>query len=323
MQKRTLALFELLVATAVWGMGFVATIWALKIWSAAEVTVLRFFFATLPAAFYFLFSKSTLLDIKLESRLSFWPGLYLALTMVLQTIGLNFTTPAKSAFITTTYVVIVPLLLHFLKDKVSLRHWIWVFVALLGTYFVSGAFEAVGFKLGDIPTILCAFGAALHILSLDKVAQKSKNSIIFGITQSFWALIFCLVFLAIESLIDPGINLKIFHFEFIKIFDFKNYLNTVTNFDHTTFLAWAGILSLAFGSTVIGFTLQVRAQKDISASLASVLFLLEAPMAFLFSYLFLHEMMSGLQWVGAILILASCIGSITFSQKLLAKNKVS
>lgn len=299
MQKREvkslLAFLELITATAFWGFGFIAAAWALKQWSAMEISVLRFFFAIIPAIGYFAFTKIPLAEIKNEFRLSLIPGFLLALTIALQTQGLKFTTPAKSAFITTTYVVIVPLLSHFLKDKIAWSHWVWVAVALMGSFLVSGASEAAGLQMGDLPTFLCAVGAAVHIYWLGHIASQSKNTITFGIGQSFWALLFSIGFLFLESVLDPNFKLKLF--------------------SAASSQAWLGIFSLAFGSTVIGFTLQVKAQKQISASLASILFLLEAPMAFGFSYLFLGEVMSAIQLSGAILIVVSCLGSVALGSR--------
>lgn len=293
MRNRFLPLFELLVATAFWGFGFIAATWALKSWSASEVSVLRFLFALIPAAFYFLWLRPSARELKHEFSLAFLPGLLMGLTLELQTIGLKFTTPAKSAFITTIYVVIVPLMSHFLKHKISWIHWIWVAIAIMGSFLVSGASEANGLSMGDLPTFLCAVGAAVHIYWLGQIVSRSKNIITFGIAQSFWSLIFSIGFLLLESMLDSSFKFRLF-----------------TSGDS---LAWWGILSLAFGSTVIGFTLQVKAQRALSASLASILFLLEAPMAFLFSYFLMNEVMSLPQLLGASLIVLSCLGSVVKS----------
>lgn len=73
--------------------------------------------------------------------------------------------------------------------------------------------------------------------------------------------------------------------------------------------SWFGLLSLSLGSSLLGFFLQIRAQKELDASVASILFLLESPMSFIFAYFLLNERLSLLQSVGAALILLACLGA--------------
>jgi drug/metabolite transporter (DMT)-like permease len=74
-------------------------------------------------------------------------------------------------------------------------------------------------------------------------------------------------------------------------------------------LAIIGLLSLTFGSTLIAFALQVRAQRVLSPSIASLIFLLESPFALIFAIYFLNESMTDLQATGALLIFFSAVGA--------------
>jgi drug/metabolite transporter (DMT)-like permease len=74
-----------------------------------------------------------------------------------------------------------------------------------------------------------------------------------------------------------------------------------------TDLSLVGLFSLTFGSTLIAFAFQVKAQKILSPSVVSLLFLLEAPFATFFGLLFLGEELRSDQWLGAALILSTSV----------------
>lgn len=71
-----------------------------------------------------------------------------------------------------------------------------------------------------------------------------------------------------------------------------------------------GMFFLSVFSSVIAFQCQIRAQKWLSASTASLIYLLESPFAVLFGYLALGESVSGLQAAGCVLILVASVGAI-------------
>jgi drug/metabolite transporter (DMT)-like permease len=115
-----------------------------------------------------------------------------------------------------------------------------------------------------------------------------KSAFIFNAFQSFWSALLSLVTVFIFS--GPH---------------WKGY----------DFWALVGLASLTIGSTMIAFALQVKAQKTLSPSLSSLLFLLESPFAMLFGILLLHETLSLGQTVGAVLIFLSAYGAVHFERK--------
>ncbi len=281
-KSSTRPVLELAFASVFWGFGFIGTIWALRALSPPAIIAYRFVIAFAVGSVMLLALRTPLSLILHEAKLAFGAGFLLCLTLVLQTSGLLFTTATKSAFITTTYVIIVPLLSHFfLKARIEKLHWLWVFLALVGTLLIINL-KDTNLVWGDTFTLLNAWAAALHILYVDRISSRSKNPFIFNVTQSFWAGLFALAF-----------------FPFTEKWQFFSL----------DFNGWIGLLSLAFGSTLLGFYLQIRAQKQISASLASLLFLLESPMSFFFAYFLLHERLNFLQFFGALLIIFACVGA--------------
>lgn len=275
------AVLELIFAGILWGYGFLATKWGLLEFSVYDLLIYRFSLAFIIAELYYFFHngfslKSTLSELKL----ALIPGLLMAAFIIPQTIGLQYTTATKSGFITTLYVLIVPLLNHFLfKEKVTFKIYLWAFVALFGTTLLLNIYsESSDLNVGDWWTFLSSLMAAGQIIAIGFIAPKTSSPLRLNNFQNFWTLICLLPFFVTQS---------------------KIVFLTDNN------LAWFGVVSMAIGSSILAFTIQVRAQKVLSSSVASQLFLLESPFAFMFGYLFLNETLSFLQILGAIIIILS------------------
>jgi drug/metabolite transporter (DMT)-like permease len=279
------AAVELTFASALWGFGFVATIWALKSHTSAELLVLRFLIALvagIPLSLWMcrkLLKGSHLHEIKI----AFVPGVLLGAFLLLQTLGMETTTATKSGFITTLYVLFVPLANQILfKQRPKRTHYFYALDALLGTYFLMGADLSFLVK-GDLLTLIAAVVGAFHIISIGYFAPQSRNSFVMNNSQSFWSLLFFIPFLFTQEKIN-------------------------VNFEAG--LPLIGILFLGLGSSLLAFAIQIRTQKVISDELASQLFLLEAPFSFAFAFVFLGETLGFLQLFGALLILLSSFASI-------------
>jgi drug/metabolite transporter (DMT)-like permease len=162
-------------------------------------------------------------------------------------------------------------------------YWFSVAMAMLGTVLILNWHELDFYhlKMGDFLTLICSVLAAVHIIVIGKKAPQSENDFAFNSFQSMWVALPCLLFLFNSS---QGWNLMA--------------MNQ---------LGWIGMLSLTLGSSLIAFYLQVRAQRILSPSTASLLFLLESPTSCLFAFWLLNERMSLLQFFGAFLILIACM----------------
>ncbi len=283
------AVFELTFASVLWGFGFVATIWALQEYTSAELLLLRFFLA-FTAGMILMFSLRQFpsrVETTQEFKISLVPGLLLGAFMLLQTIGMETTTATKSGFITTIYVLFVPLFNQiFFKQAPLWYHHTLALVALGGTYLLMGA-NLDHIVKGDYITLVAAAVGALHIISIGLQAKKSKNSFLMNNAQSFWTMLTFIPFVAFQNRIHLAPNMN---------------------------LAFLGIVFLGLGSSLLAFAIQIRTQKVLSDELASQLFLLEAPFSFLFGYLLLSERLSTLQLIGAGVIIASSWLSIHFGK---------
>lgn len=291
MRPQTTAVPELVLAGALWGFGFIAVVFALEQLSPMAVQAWRFAIALAVGGLFSLIIRQ-----KFDRKLFFLaavPGFLLAATLLLQTWGLKYTSATKSGFITVLYILIVPILEHrFMKRAIPKYHLIYVIFALVGVALVCGwprfsdDVEHSAWNFGDWLTLACALMAAIHIVWLGIIGDRIQAPFQFNIYQSFWAgIIPMIIVLATEPLILPQ-GRPLF-----------------------------GILMLGLGSTLIGFALQVRAQKVISPSMASLLFLLESPFATVFAIFILGERLTTQGAAGALLILLSLGSSIVFTKE--------
>lgn len=277
--KKIQAGLELGSAGAIWGFGFIVTVWILPYVGPVWISAFRFFFAA------FLVGLASLFFPNLRKRFakadffnSVIPAAALALMLVLQTAGLRYTSATNSGFITTLYVVLVPLLqMIFTRKRISLWIFFLIIVALLGTALVA-RFEAGQWNIGDLLTLGCAFAAALHILAIDRFASGARSPLSLNTFQSFWGAVFC-VPLALRLDSFPAFPMPS--------------------------IAWAGLVYLTVISTMIAFLIQIRAQRVLGPVTASLLFLLESPFSAIFAYIFLKDQLTPTQWLGGALILVS------------------
>lgn len=276
------AVAELIFAGILWGYGFLATKWALLDFSVFDLLFYRYSCAILITEIYFLF-KNNKPDQKLlfnEFKLAMYPGLLMAAFIIPQTFGLQFTTATKSGFITTLYVLIVPILNHFFfKEKATFKIYLWSILAIFGTTLLLNVYsESPDINRGDAWTLACSAMAALQIIFIGKVANKTSSPLRLNNYQNIWTFLCLLPFYLTQEKI---------------------------HFVSTQWISWFGVISMAIGSSILAFTIQVRAQKVLSSAVASQLFLLESPFAFMFGYFFLNETLTWIQLVGAIIIMIS------------------
>ena len=281
------AILELVAAAILWGFSFVASRWALAGADALFISATRFlggFLIALPIILAPRFSESRKLE---QLWLAMPAGLFIGASVLLQTYGLVYTQVSRSGFITCLYIVFVPLLEGpVFGTRLKPIHLFWVLLALVGAAFVCRA-TAGAWNRGDFLTVGCALMAAFQILSLEWASTRIRSSFVFNVYQALWAGLLPLV--AFLVLPHHSVSWPL------------------------PPLSLAGIAILAVPATLVAFMLQVRSQRVLSPSVASMLFLLESPFAALFAYLCFSERLAPEQWFGAILILAAAAGTIRFS----------
>ncbi|HEY8548034.1 MAG TPA: DMT family transporter [Acidimicrobiales bacterium] len=99
-------------------------------------------------------------------------GLALWAGYVLQTVGLQYTDPSTSAFLTYMLVVVVPLLnLVFLRQPLQWATGAGIVIAVAGLVLLTGGASA-GLGRGEVLTLGCAVGFAVHMLILGQTAAR-------------------------------------------------------------------------------------------------------------------------------------------------------
>ncbi len=281
MQNKWWAASELLLATTIWGFGFTASIWALVAFDSISISILRFGIAFIVGAIIVRLNREMRPQLNRANLLkSFLPGILLGGMLCLQTWGLEYTTATNSGFITTLYVVFVPIIETLVyRKRLARNHALWVFLALVGTgLMIKLHFDS--FNKGDILTLVCAITASLQMVAVGRVSQTIKSPFAFNTFQSFWAVIISLIFW-------PFYGRVLFQMPDMR--------------------AIIGLFSLIFLSTLLGFFLQVKAQKVLSPSISSLIFLLESPFAAIFAIFFLHERLTLWQTAGGVLIFFAAV----------------
>lgn len=162
MKSRTADLLLLLVAI-IWGGGFPAVGLALQDgMGPSQLIAIRFIVAALGMIILFF---RPLRQLKREELVGgVLAGSCLFIGFAFQTMGMQYTTASKNAFITSSYVLLVPLLgLVFLKKTINHSQWMGILLMVFGIGVLSLEKDFT-LNLGDSLTLVCAIGFALQIL---------------------------------------------------------------------------------------------------------------------------------------------------------------
>lgn len=206
----------------------------------------------------------------------------LACASALQQAGLRYTSAANAGFITSLYVVLVPILsLLLFRKTVQVSVWTSAGLAVIGAFFLSTALENFTFAVGDLLEFAGAILWALHLILVDRVVRKNINVIHFVIVQYF-----------LVTLIQYSMGLA---FEPFSLDDISN--------------AWIAIAYTGIVSVGLGYTLQAFAQRLAPPGDAAIILSMESVFAAFGGYVILGEVLLPIQIVGCGLIFLAVIGS--------------
>ena len=102
-------------------------------------------------------------------------GLFLGAASLLQQVGLQSTTAGKAGFLTSLYIVFVPVLGLFLGRRGGKKLWLAVALALGGAYLLSvagGLEDGGGIGRGDGLVLASAALFSFHILVIDRFSPR-------------------------------------------------------------------------------------------------------------------------------------------------------
>jgi drug/metabolite transporter (DMT)-like permease len=210
-------------------------------------------------------------------RTAAWVGALLFGAFAFQTAGLRFTTPARSGFITATYVAMVPLLARaFVGRPLRRRVLAAVLAATAGLCLLTN--PSGGVNLGDALTLFSALGFAAHMVALDRWARELPFAA-FAFAQmvvvAALAVPFSMAFEAAPGSVSPA--------------------------------AWMGLAYLGVICSALAFLGQTWGQRHTSPTRAGLIFSLESLFAALLSVALGAETLTALQWLGGLLLVGGVV----------------
>ena len=168
MSQRTKADLLLVVNSFIWGSTFVIVKGALADASPFPFIAVRFILAGL--LMFGVMARGRL------PRQALLPSLLLGILLftgfALQTWGLIFTTPSKSAFITGFSVILVPLIAIFQGHPMRAANAGGAGLGLLGLYFLVLPSGIGGVNRGDLLTLFGAMAFAVHIVQAGTYTRR-------------------------------------------------------------------------------------------------------------------------------------------------------
>ncbi|NJF25415.1 DMT family transporter [Thermococcus sp. Bubb.Bath] len=259
----------LLSITAIWGSTF--PVMKVSLNGVSPVLLLAYRFGIASAVMLLLFGRRALKRDTLKA--GFLLGITLFLGNAFQIVGLEYTTPTNSGFITALYVVFTPFIAYFLLgDEIRRDDVMSLLLVIPGLYLISGATLHIDY--GDALTVLCAISFAFQIVLVHKYSGLDYLSL------SFWQIFWNFVFSTVYSVLFEGLEIP---------------KGTTT---------WFGIIYLAIFATVLTFTLQVKYQGETRAQRAAMIYSAEPLFSYFTSFLFLGEVLNMKGNLGGLLILA-------------------
>ncbi len=241
-------------------------------------TFLSYRFLLAFTVIYLIFSKQ-LRRIELQTiKDGFLVGLFLFIGYFGQTVGTQFTTATKTAFITGTSVILVPIFSFcWLKEKIQLNSVIGVLLAMIGLWLMNSNGTLYHINLGDSLVFLGAVGFALYIIAVHIYTKKHDNVQLVFIQLVTVALLSFLMAIITER--------EALHFSY----GFPVY--------------WAIVVTGIF-ATALAFYLQNRYQRYSSPTKIALIFAAEPVFGALFSYLILGETIGVFGFLGGLAIFA-------------------
>jgi len=268
----------LVLNTVIWGSTFVVVKQALQDVSPVLFLALRFTLATVALLVLFRGSWSHPRNPRASLTGGAVAGVFLFSGYAFQTIGLQYTSAPKSAFLTGLTSVITPLLAALVyRNRPRLIEIGGVLLATGGMALMTLR-ETLTMNRGDLLTVCCALCYAAHILALSRYSATASIEWLSTGQSAVSALLAWSLFRWMET---PHIR--------------------------WTPSTWIAIVVTGLLATAVAFTLQSWAQRYASSTRTALIFMLEPVFAWITSYLLTGETLSRRASAGALLILAGIL----------------
>ncbi|MBR7630071.1 MAG: hypothetical protein RLZZ616_1944 [Pseudomonadota bacterium] len=272
----------LLMAAAIWGLGFVAQRLGMDHMGPYTFNGLRFLLgaASLLPLLWWLKSRQPVGqpgDRRLLLTGGLLAGLVLFSAASLQQVGLLYTTAAKAGFITGLYIILVPVIGLALRHKTGANTWVGALIAMAGLYYLSVTEEfTIGY--GDLLQVIGALFWAIHLLVLDHYSSRVAPIRLAGVQFLVCGLLSLGVAFTMETPTMSG-----------------------------AVAGWQALLYAGLVSVGIGYTLQVVGQRGAHPAHAAIILSLETVFAAIGGVLLLGEILDERAIAGCALMLAGML----------------
>ncbi|MBO7729347.1 MAG: DMT family transporter [Lachnospiraceae bacterium] len=224
-------------------------------------------------------------------------GLFIFVATNFQQIGMNLGAgTGKAGFITSMYILMVPIIGLFFRQKIKWNVWAAVGVALVGLYFlcVNGKLE---FVPADICLMLGALGFAGQIVTIDRYGNRVDALRLSGMQFLFGGFLTSIIAVIYEVIPFPGgiaaWAVPLFHGRI-----------------------WLELLYMAVLSGGVAYSLQIICQKRLNPTVASLIMSFEAVFSAFAGWLILHQKLSQREIIGCFIMFAAVIiAQINFKHK--------
>ena len=204
-------------------------------------------------------------------------GVLLCIATNFQQFGIMYTTVGKAGFITTLYVVMVPIIGLLFKKKPGILVWVSVAISVAGMYLLCMT-DSLALGRGDMLILICAFAFSLQIMAVDHFAPAAD-----GVIMS------CVQFFTCGIL--SGICMLIFE---------EPSLSGI--YGARLPILYAGVMSCG-----VAYTLQVIGQKDMNPTVASLILCLESVVSAIAGWIILDEALTAREIAGCAMMLGAIV----------------
>ncbi len=271
----------LLLTSIIWGLAFVAQRAGMESIGPFAFNGIRFILGSLSLLPLILFLKPKPKpngQIRLNPLIAgLIAGIILFIAASLQQVGMVYTTASNGGFITSLYVIIVPLLGLLAGERLNTQTWIGAVLAVVGLYLLS---VRSGFSInpGDLLVLASALFWAIHLIIIGYYSNKTD----------------VLLLAAIQFAVTGVLSLAV---------------SSISEQTQLSQVVEAGIPILYGGLMSVGvaYTLQIVGQRKALPAHAAIILSLEALFAAIGGWIILHEKLSLQQIAGGLLMLAGLI----------------
>ena len=277
MKQSTIAKIVLFMTAVLWGSTFTIGKLASEAFSASFIIALRFLIAS-TALLVVAYPQRKQLDKKYWVD-GFWMGITLFASYMLQVGGLALdTSPGKSAFLCTTYSVMVPFIYWFMtKERPKVRHVICVFLCLVGVGILSLS-GGWGMSMGDILTVASSVPGAINIV-ISAIVCKNRNVLLLTMIELWVVTIFAWIFVFIGNTFPTEFQVG----------------------------AVGGIIYLGLFATALCLYMQSYGLKYAEPAIGGMLLSLESVFGVIFAVIIYHEKVTFRMFVGFVVIFVAIL----------------